>query len=64
MEDFFEELLEENLEIVVFVGSMGYLLSWFIVELTLLKDLPSSIKALSDTLFSVYCMVSVVWAFL
>ena len=46
VKEFLDELLEYNLGLVVFIGSMSYFLSWFSIEDTLLKS--SEVKLAID----------------
>lgn len=59
VKEFLGELLEYNLGLVVFIGSMSYFLSWLSIEDTLLKS--SEVKLAIDVLFIVFMMVSLLW---
>ena len=59
IKDFLGDLLEYNLGLVVFIGSMSYFLSWLNIEDILLKS--SEVKVAIDVMFVVFMMVSLLW---
>ena len=59
IKEFLDDLLEYNLGLVIFVGSMSYFLSWLNIEGILLKS--REVKVAIDVIFVVFMMVSVLW---
>lgn len=57
--EFLDELLEYNLGLVVFIGSMSYFLSWLNIEDILLKF--NGVKVVIDVMFVVFMAISVLW---
>ena len=59
IKDFLDDLLEYNLGLVVFIGSMSYFLTWLNIEDILLKF--SEVKVVIDVMFVVFMAVSILW---
>lgn len=59
VKDFLGDLLEYNLGLVVFIGSMSYFLSWLNIEDILLKF--NEVKVVIDVMFVVFMAVSILW---
>lgn len=57
VKDFLGDLLEYNLDLVVFIGSMSYFLSWLNIEDILLKF--NEVKVVTDVMFVVFMAVSI-----
>lgn len=57
--EFLDELLEYNLGLVVFIGSMSYFLSWLNIEDILLKF--NEVKVVIDVMFVVFMAISILW---
>lgn len=59
IKDFLDDLLEYNLGLVVFIGSMSYFLTWLNIEDILLKF--SEVKVVIDVMFIVFMSGSILW---
>ena len=59
VKDFLGDLLEYNLGLVVFIGSMSYFLSWLNIEDILLKF--NEVKVVIDVMFVVFMAISILW---
>lgn len=59
VKEFLDELLEYNLGLVVFIGSMSYFLSWLTIEDIIIKF--SEVKVVIDVMFVVFMAVSILW---
>ena len=59
IKDFLDDLLEYNLGLVVFIGSMSYFLTCLNIEDILLKF--SEVKVVIDVMFIVFMSESILW---
>ena len=59
IKDFLDDLLEYNLGLVVFIGSMSYFLTWLNIEDILLKF--SEVKVVIDVMFIVFMSERILW---